>query len=408
MSLFQPKDIPFTDELSRTKFILIWRISLVGVILLSFLTVLFLNNASSAKWTYLISAGMAGLGLIYLYFTKKFETVFLFYAIGGSLVLHIDSNINFDTPHHANFLWIILFIVIAFFGAGIKFGFTIFALNVIGIFYYSQYSLQDFFDVPKNLTQADALAIGLEMIAVIFFSGYIMYIVIKARNKLVNELLEANNRLEKINQEVQKRSNENEILVKEIHHRVKNNLQIIISMLRLQMSEVRTKESQIHFSEAVNRIMVMSSIHQKLYQENNLTNFNLDEYILDLAQELKLFFLEEFPVDIQVSAKVENINLKTIVPLGLILNELISNSLKYAFKSNDSGEISIKVYEEKNEIILDYADNGGWNEEANQSGFGLELIEVLTEQLNGNHTIKKEKSGTFYTFRLKPDLHEKK
>lgn len=408
MSLFIPKDIPYTDELNRTKFILIWRISLVGFLVLSFLTILFINSASSAKWTYLISAGIAGLGLAYLHFSKKFEPVFLFYAIVGSCILHIDSNINFDTPHHANFLWIILFIVIAFFGAGIKLGFVIFSLNAIAIFYYSQFSLQHYFEVPKNWTQSNTLAIGLEMIVTIFFSGYVMYMDIKARNNLVSELMESNNALEKTNQEVQKRSDENEILVKEIHHRVKNNLQIIISLLRLQMTDVKTKESQVHFAEAVNRIMVMSGIHEKLYQQNNLTRFKIDEYIQDLAHELKLFFVEDKPVNINVFAEVDKIDLKTIVPLGLILNELISNSFKYAFKSNDSGEINIDIYEENNDIVLGYSDNGAWKKQEVQGGFGLELIEILTEQLNGNQTVRKEEKGTFYNFRLKPDLHEKK
>lgn len=408
MGLFQPKHIPYEDDLSRSKFLLIWRICLIGIVLLTTLTILFWSKDTSAKWTYLISACIAATGFLYILLTRKFAAVFFLFAIAGSVLLHIDSNINYDTPHHANFLWIILFIVIAFFGAGIKFGFFIFAVNALAIIFYSYYSLGNYFHVPKILSKFDALAIGIEMIAVIFFAGYIMYIVIRARNKMLEKLIESNQNLEKINEEVQKRSNENEILVKEIHHRVKNNLQIIISLLRLQMSEVKTKESKNHFSEAVNRVMVMSSIHQKLYQENNLTDFKLDEYIRDLAQELKLFFLEEYPVKISVKASVKDLNLKTIVPLGLLLNELISNSLKYAFETINSGEINIRVEEKEGELLLSYSDNGVWSESKKESGFGLELIQVLTEQLNGSYSINKEDSGTFYTFQLNPDLHEKK
>jgi len=213
---------------------------------------------------------------------------------------------------------------------------------------------------------------------------------------LANKELEANNVL------IQKRDAEKTILVKEIHHRVKNNLQIIISLLRLQMVELKGAESKKQFSEAINRVMVMSSIHQKLYQQKDIAQFKLSSFIEELSSELKLFFKEEFPVEIKINSEYEDIDLKTVVPVGLILNELLSNSFKYAFDGMDSGKIQIIGTEQENDFILNYSDNGIWKEPANEnSGFGVELIEVLTEQLNGTKEFSVTDKGTEYKFTLK-------
>ena len=225
------------------------------------------------------------------------------------------------------------------------------------------------------------------------------------KNNLQKLVQEKTLELAQANEILQNQNKEKEILIKEIHHRVKNNLQIIISLLRLQMTEVKNLEAKEHFSEAINRVMVMSSIHQKLYQEKDITKFSLKEYIEELSADLKMFFIEEFEISFKISVKYDSIDLKTVVPLGLILNELLSNSFKYAFIEKETGKISITIEKNLNGFSMIYSDNGKWKGISDEnSGFGLELIDILTEQLNGSKNLKKETDETVYEFQFNPDV----
>lgn len=94
-------------------------------------------------------------------------------------------------------------------------------------------------------------------------------------------------------------------------------------------------------------------------------------------------------------------NLKTVVPIGLLINELISNSVKYAFKDKHSGHISVELQNREDLIILQYGDNGSWKENGGNDGFGMELIDIFTDQLNGHKKLVKNERGTTYHFHLK-------
>lgn len=404
MGFFQPGATSFASESDQVKFTLIWRLSLIGVVVLSFLTTVFLFDPSNAKYTYLTGLSLCVFGVIFLAKTKNFQVMYVVYATIGSIVIQIDTNLTLDTPHLANYFWILLIVIMSVFGSNLKVALLYAVLNTIGVLYYANFTMAEHYEVMHSVPKVNGFAVGLEMACLALFISYIIYLFADLRIKAEQQLIEKNQKLEESYDLILSGNKEKTILVKEIHHRVKNNLQIIISLLRLQMTEVKNLEAKEHFSEAINRVMVMSSIHQKLYQEKDISKFNLEEYIVVLSSELKQFFTEEFPIEFKFDIDYDNIDLKTVVPLGLILNELLSNSFKYAFTSSETGIIEISIQDSSPGFRMKYSDNGKWKKNPDEdSGFGLELIDILTEQLNGTKEIIISELGTEYIFNFKPE-----
>jgi PAS domain S-box-containing protein len=187
---------------------------------------------------------------------------------------------------------------------------------------------------------------------------------------------------------------EKEILLREIHHRVKNNMQIISSLLNLQTEYVDDEEAVNVLKESQNRVKSMAIIHENLYKSNDLAHINFVDYINSLV--LNLFY--SYNIDqkqIKPLLKIEdiNLNIETAVPCGLIISELISNSLKYAFPNKMKGEIIISLKSVEDTYHLCICDNGiGLPEDINFSNIktlGLLLVNSLTEQIDGEITIKR-------------------
>lgn len=185
--------------------------------------------------------------------------------------------------------------------------------------------------------------------------------------------------------------NEKEILLKEIHHRVKNNLQIVTSLLKLQSSYVSDENVKQLFKESQNRVQSMSLIHQKLYQTKDISHIAFKEYIETVVSHLQHSYgVLEDKVRIEIEVKDLLMSIDNAIPTGLIINELISNSLKYAFPGNRTGKISINAaYDTINkEYWMVIRDNGigiKKNFNINQSdSFGLKLVTTLVEQMGGS------------------------
>ncbi len=402
MSLFSPKKIRFDNYISQTKFLLIWRLCVILAIVFAVLTIIFSFDVSNGMITYLSAdIGVIGL-LIYLYFTGKYKIVFFTFVYVGTVIIHLDLNLIPDSSHFSNFSWLIVIVLLSFFGLGIKNGFIVISVNLLACFYFIFMSMNLHFESIHATDDLNKVIIAIETSCTLFIIGYLIYLFINMQRFVERKLLVANNELEENNLVILKRNEEKTILVKEIHHRVKNNLQIIISLLKLQGNEIDHDETKMHFNEAINRVMVMSSIHQRLYQAKDITKFNLTSYIEGLAEELKVFFCGDFPIKINVDSNCNDIGLKTVVPIGLLLNELLSNSFKYAFLHKDSGEIAINIEDVKaDRFKITYSDDGIWREPLfGNRGFGLELIQILTEQMEGKKRFEVKDSGTYYSFKL--------
>ncbi|MGB1102662.1 MAG: sensor histidine kinase [Crocinitomicaceae bacterium] len=187
-------------------------------------------------------------------------------------------------------------------------------------------------------------------------------------------------------------------MLKEIHHRVKNNLQVIRSLLRLQSREIENQSSHSHFKEAIDRVSAMALIHNQMYQSKDLDRINLEPYLQSLSKNILHSYALEIPVDIQFDISLAHASSNNIVPMALIFNELMSNSLKHAFNEQTRGLITVEAYQSSDKRIeFIYADNGQWKPPEREDSFGMELIETLAEQLGGNVERNTEK-GTKFTF----------
>ncbi|MGB3651868.1 MAG: histidine kinase dimerization/phosphoacceptor domain -containing protein, partial [Rivularia sp. (in: cyanobacteria)] len=192
---------------------------------------------------------------------------------------------------------------------------------------------------------------------------------------------------------------EKEVLLKEIHHRVKNNLQIISSLLRLQSGYIKDKQALQIFQDSQNRVRAMALIHENLYQTNDLAKIEFSEYIRKLKNNLIRCYNSK---NIKINANIEKVYLKidTAIPCALIINELVSNSMKHAFQNNDEGEIYVEfITLQKGKYSLSVSDNGvGVRENIDslkKQSLGLELVWNLVEQLEGTIIYNSKLGASF-------------
>lgn len=203
----------------------------------------------------------------------------------------------------------------------------------------------------------------------------------------------------KLTQQLQAALKEKEILFKEIHHRVKNNLQIIYSLIRLQRRKLKDQKADEVLLDSQNRIKSIALLHEKLYRSQKLSEIDLNQYIPNLITSLFSAY-QTNSNQITLKTQLEDIPLDvdTAILCGLIINELVSNSLKYAFPENKTGTISIAIHRTPQNIIhLIFSDNGiGMNQEvalSETTSLGLKLVNDLVDQLEG-HIVWNCEQGT--------------
>ncbi len=220
---------------------------------------------------------------------------------------------------------------------------------------------------------------------------------------LINTIWRDLTEKKKAEQTINKNIEEKEILLKEIHHRVKNNLQIITSLLNLQTNNIEDEKVKAILFQSKTRIESMCKVHEMLYSSKNLSSINYGVYLKDLLSKLIVNAKGEAN-QILLHLEVSNLflNINTAIPLGLLINELVTNSLKYAFPENIKGVITIKINSINGlQYEFIYGDDGiGYAPEISfkdAHSLGFQLIESLTEQLNG--IIKRDfmKKGTHYS-----------
>jgi len=378
---------------------MVYRLTIVFTISFFLMTIAFYNVEFYALLSYLMALAIASVSLIYLLLTKRYKNLYLFYAIVGSFIAHFSCNFSLTTSHYVDIIWMITCSFLAFVGVGKKSGVTLLVLNAIGISFFIFFTHNKHIATIKEFSAGELIGAYVEISLAFFIIAYLMYQFISFQNYAEEKLLKANLELAGQNTIIKSKNSENSTLLKEIHHRVKNNLQIIVSLLRLQQSEIKSNETREQFTEAINRVMVMASIHQRLYQEKEVAKIDLQSYLSDLADDLKKIFQNDKMIHVNIESNYKEIDLKTVVPLGLLLNELISNSYKYAFDSMQNREINILIAEKRSQFLLTYSDNGKWIEKQEKnSGFGLDLINIFTEQLNGSFEFETGETGTKYQF----------
>ena len=189
---------------------------------------------------------------------------------------------------------------------------------------------------------------------------------------------------------------EKDVLLKEIHHRVKNNLQIISSLLNLQMKKITEAKTRAELNATRNRIRSMALIHAKLYQSKNLSQINFAEYIEEFSRQLRSLY-NVSPKKVKLVLDIDEVflDVDVAIPCGMIVNELLTNALKYAFPEERSGEIRVVLRSEAAATVLTVEDDGvGLPPEMDLAGvetLGLQLVRGLAQQLNG--TVLIEQNG---------------
>lgn len=246
------------------------------------------------------------------------------------------------------------------------------------------------------------------LICLVAFALVIYYFTEYRTSKLKNQQAYLEAKIEERTMEIMESEKEKTVLLQEVHHRVKNNLQIIISLFRLQSHFTDNEEALDLFRNSQNRIRTMSKIHEKLYETKDLSKIEVKNYIIELVQDLVASYDIQNQVQIKHDISNCNIVLDELTPLALIINEIITNSLKYGLKDLENPVISITLIQ--NEIgmtELTIADNGpGFERDIwdNHESMGIELIKTLTEQLNGKISLSFENGHPHYNLKFKAKI----
>ena len=209
----------------------------------------------------------------------------------------------------------------------------------------------------------------------------------------------------KAEEQLKKSLYEKEMLIKEIHHRVKNNLMVISSLLSFQSQYIKNKDDLEMFEKSKTRAKSMALIHERLYQSKDLKRIDFGDYIERLAIDMFNTYVSD-PSRIKLEIDVENalIDINTAIPLGLILNELLNNSMKYAFPDNRIGTVQVNFSKKDDLFNLTVQDNGiGFPEDIdikNTDSLGFQLITSLTGQIDGKIDLDKT-NGTCFIISFK-------
>jgi len=200
--------------------------------------------------------------------------------------------------------------------------------------------------------------------------------------------------------EIKKSLKEKEILLQEVHHRVKNNLQIISGLLAIQSLKIKNAELLTTLNSMINRIKTMALLHEHLYNTPSLGQISMEEFIEELVRlNFATLDCRNKNITYQVQSDPIYLDVDHALPLSLIINELVTNSLKFAFVNQFEGQINVKFRNKgKNKLQLEVNDNGSglmdYNKD-NPATLGLELVQILTDQLGGTLAINTQQGTSF-------------
>ena len=247
---------------------------------------------------------------------------------------------------------------------------------------------------------AAVLAGLLAIMTYLFFTRY------RLKKKTSEALAQKNDEIEQQKAIIQNSLSEKETLLREIHHRVKNNLQIISSLLDIQSANIQDENVLSSIQEGQSRVQAMSLIHQNLYQSDHLNNVDIENYLRELVAYLSgMFAGEDKSIEVNVNASNITFDIDTAIPLGLIVNELVSNAYKYAFDKHAKGHISVNIKAfNDSDYELEVKDDGkGFSDDFDEKkpkSLGLKLVKILSRQLRGSFSAKSD-NGAKFTVRFK-------
>lgn len=321
------------------------------------------QNRGATPWKTIIVCGAAYLGIIYLQATGAFES-----TVNGIL---------------AQFMVLIsVYLAASYSRAGFIAGLSLNAINLVAVL------LAVFVD-----RKTEAIT-GLVVNVFTIISISIIGVLTSRAQQEIGARTQIEHRL-------RRSLGEKDVLLKEVHHRVKNNLQIISSLLNLQSTHITDQKTREVLRESQHRVHSMALIHEKLYQSTDLVQIDFASYLKGLVNYLaQSNRLDSSKVTINTVAPNIYLDIATAIPCGLIVNELVSNSLKHAFPANSTGQVDITIEETaKDEYRLVVGDDGvglpAGLDPAQSTSLGLKLVTSLVEQLNGTLVVKNSPGARF-------------
>lgn len=382
----------------QTRYKLVWNLCILFIVLLSLITIVNFTNPNYNAVPDFFAVGVAVVGLIVLVKTKNYRLVGYF----GSLSVFIIITTAFFTLkalHYTTPGWMIVNIVFTYFVLDKLWGAIMLIAHFIVFFIYLFYFHNNNVQAILPYNTADILVFIMEYGIIALAIGNLLHMYMRTTNYSEETLTSNNELLLEQNSLIKKQNEEMEIMLKEIHHRVKNNLQIITSLLRLQ-AENNNPAHRAIFDEAIDRVNAMAIIHEKIYKSDALSNFDLEHYLVSLSNDLLRNYAVNKEIEVDLKVNTTTVYSKSIVPLALLFNELISNSIKHAFNDQLAPRIGVSIEsEDEYRLKMVYTDNGKWVENETVS-FGQELIEAMTQQMEGSFERIISETGTQYRFEL--------
>lgn len=304
----------------------------------------------------------------------------------------VENQIFFGAP-----IWITIQLMLLVFNLGLVVGIVTGLVSaILFVVYFHVKFLSDLQFIVDSGEQVltslfPEFFIGFSMII------YLLHTFFKATRRSETHLMKINEELENQNVLIARQRDEKSILLQEVHHRVKNNLQVIRSLIRLREDELSDPTSKDIFTNTQQRISAMALIHERMYKVPDLADISMKEYLTDFLYELIRQYSNQQQVELKTEIVFNQIDPNNLVPFGLILNELVSNSLEHGIQ--DYGVIQVKIREVEDQVFVDYKDSGIGFQSGYEEGFGSELIRILTDQLNGELKCDhSHETGVFFQF----------
>lgn len=374
---------------------------IIPLIAISIGITLFISAIVSNKLGYYNAS--SGFTILNTNFCATFFSIYLGYDSGVHLYYFVTPLIVLSLFDHRNKLFVFLGIMSYVITGMISF--------ISGKFYNIQLISMD----KKSLDLFYTFNFACAVFFIIMLTLYFL-----KNNARVNELLiQKNQELEE--QQVQLREEnsirktaeesaklslkQKEVLLSEIHHRVKNNLAVVTGLMELQSAYISDERTLGVIKESQNRVKSISLLHEKLYENKTLKEIEIRAYVNDLVPFIKQS-LYNSKKHILIHSHIDQINLEIThaMPFALLLNELINNSYKHAFETKEVGNIYIEFLKKGMEYELNYKDDGigfEYSEEIKKDSLGLNLIESFSKQLNGNFEFLRVKEGIYYKLRFR-------
>ena len=272
----------------------------------------------------------------------------------------------------------------------------------IVLLYAIEYLFPNLIHYGYSSEGARLLDFAITMIYSLFFVLITTLTFKRSYNRERTRVNNQNGELLNLNKKLSEKTAQIEILMKELSHRVKNNLQVVTSLLNLQSNRIKDPDAKAAVLDGRNRLLSMVLLHQKLYVTDKPTIIDMKEYIIDLTSNLVEANKSEVTKKVVFNLEQIFLKIETAVPLGLIINELITNSLKYAFEiDSPADELRVTFEKQGVELVLTVADNGkGFVREPSNNSFGLQLVDSLVSQLEGSFSMDSS-NGTITVIKMK-------